>query len=826
VEAHGEAISVKSKTGVFSRRAFLATAASGGRLRPAGQSTKPEYILRSGAQFLRVKLSGASYSLEFGLRDGSIETVLANAPHPLQILRFSRSRIQSIFKVPLNQVRRHRAGKLILTGKGADESGSLWHAEASVSAVKPGFVLECKVRLLSGSAEGISLRVGLTPLCPPDRSWSFAPGLLYGGNRADYIVPLPYPPRLSLAQVGELELEKYEKRVTADLPRVDQSSGYRLDALSVDATAPEFGLWDTSRMAGFFFGSSWATPAGLTGLSYVANPETGRHEIAYTAPGVRERKYRHCKFIDSGDQGAKLGTDDSLSLNCSLLCVAAKTIPAFIHEYRLARARHRTGESVRSVLSLSEAWVRTERLDNTVFWQEKSGYYRCEGKEEPGRLEMGWVDGMMRVYSLLHSNNALSRQRALSTLQFILDSGQAPTGLFWGRYASGQWLPAAERVDGLNFSARLPSHTTDTVHWGFKVLSFLERAGNETSRAESLQNALLRAVEALQAVWKQNGDLGWMLDPATGRILWRGSANGALAVANFAEASVRFKRRDFLDTAQAVAAKYYEKYVQRGVTYGGPGDALLALDSESCSDLVEGFVTLYETTKNPLHLRWAVHAAELLSTWVFSANVTYPPGSRFERLGIQPLGSVMANQQNLVGTPGLCTDSGVSLLRLYRHTKDAFFLELLADIVRACPQMVVRDTAAWGNMPEGGMTECLSMNDSMANFGDAYRGTAIWPPTALKLAYLELPGIYVEPAANRVFVLDHVDAKLDGAFLKVHNPTAYSAEVKIQVGERRPEVLTIAVGRTVIYPVAPKREDGNAQQKSANTRKESQASKP
>lgn len=818
---------MRSQFDGFSRRAFLATATGVGQARAQTESAKPDHTLYNGSQFLRMVLADGVYSMEFGLRSGSERTVLATSRHLLQIRRTSGSRIDSAFNVPLHSVLKDRSGKARLSfWTGADELGSRWRVQTRFSAGKTGFLLACEARLLSGSAEGVSLRIALTPVSPPERAWSFAPGLLYGGNRADHIVTEPYPPRLSTAQVDALGVAEKEMRVTADVPRVDRSSGYRLDALAVDATAPEIGLWDAARRAGFFFGSQWATAAGLTGLSYLANPETGRHEMAYSVPGVRPVKYRHCRFAASGDPGAKLSAGESLGLSCSVLAVAAETIPAFLHQYRLARARHRAGQRARCVLPLSEAWVRTEKLDNTVFWQETPGYYRCETKQDPGRLEMGWVDGMMRVYALLHSKNALSKRRALSTLEFILQSGQAPTGLFWGRYAGGEWLPAGRRIDGLNFSARLPSHTTDTVHWGFKVLQFLEQSQSERALADRLRRVLLRAVEALQKVWKENGDLGWMLDPATGTIMWRGSANGALAVANLAVASSRFSRPDFLDTAQHMAARYYEKFVLRGVTYGGPGDALLALDSESCSDLVESFVTLYEITKNARHLQWAVHAAELLATWVVSANVTYPPGSRLQRLGIQPLGAVMANQQNLVGTPGLCTDSGVSLFRLYRHTKDPFFLELLSDIVRACPQMVVRDSTLWGNMPEGAMTECLSMNDAMAAFGDAYRGATIWPQTALKLAYVELPGVYVAPSGKRAFVLDHVDATIEGTSLKVHNPTAYPAEVKIQFGGRRPIVITLACGQTQVLPLAGERVRTGAQREFTATSKESGASQP
>ena len=146
-----------------------------------------------------------------------------------------------------------------------------------------------------------------------------------------------------------------------------------------------------------------------------------------------------------------------------------------------------------------------------------------------------------------------------------------------------------------------------------------------------------------------------------------------------------------------MADHYYRQRILVGETNGGWGDILNSLDSTSCTDLLDSLVILYEVTRDEAHLDYARQAADLLATWVLAYNVPYPQDSMLARLDIHPLGAITASIQNLVGTPGLSVDSGSCLLRLYEHTGDGFYLELLCDILRVCPQMVVRRQGHGGN---------------------------------------------------------------------------------------------------------------------------------
>ncbi len=151
-------------------------------------------------------------------------------------------------------------------------------------------------------------------------------------------------------------------------------------------------------------------------------------------------------------------------------------------------------------------------------------------------------------------------------------------------------------------------------------------------------------------------------------------------------------------------------------------------------------------------------------------------------------GCVWANVQNKHAAPGICTFSGDSLFRLYRYTKDTFCLDLCRDIAHAIPNFVCRPdrlipTREGLTLGSGWINERVNMSDweGKQSIGEVFYGSC-WPETSLALTYAQLPGIYIDMAARRIWVLDHVSAKLTeeerGLSLSIENPTAYDAQVK------------------------------------------------
>ena len=110
----------------------------------------------------------------------------------------------------------------------------------------------------------------------------------------------------------------------------------------------------------------------------------------------------------------------------------------------------------------------------------------------------------------------------------------------------------------------------------------------------------------------------------------------------------------------------YVDYVSKGITCGGPGDAMQNPDSESAYAMLESFAMLYEKTGDKKWLQYAREMAAQFSTWVMSYDYAYSDNCLFGMLTMKTTGAVFANTQNKHGSPGICTHSGLALLRFHR----------------------------------------------------------------------------------------------------------------------------------------------------------------
>jgi P pilus assembly chaperone PapD len=67
--------------------------------------------------------------------------------------------------------------------------------------------------------------------------------------------------------------------------------------------------------------------------------------------------------------------------------------------------------------------------------------------------------------------------------------------------------------------------------------------------------------------------------------------------------------------------------------------------------------------------------------------------------------------------------------------------------------------------------------------GEIPRNSAKWAESAVLLAWVEVPGLYIQPDTGLVYPIDHIEArgtKENGKFVvEVKNPTSYQAKVKV-----------------------------------------------
>jgi hypothetical protein len=229
-------------------------------------------------------------------------------------------------------------------------------------------------------------------------------------------------------------------------------------------------------------------------------------------------------------------------------------------------------------------------------------------------------------------------------------------------------------------------------------------------------------------------------------MMFGGTTSGASIISALVKAYGFFNDEKYLCVAKQAGEKYYNDFIAKGITYGGPGEALCAPDSESSYAMVEAMVLLYEATKSKIWLDYATDSLHLFSSWVMTYSYRFPKESEFARLNINTVGSVFANAQNKHSAPGICTASGDAIYKIYKYTKNEKYLELLYDIVSFIPQCVSTDARtiySWDREPRqlnsGWICERVNTSDweGSNRIGEVFYGSC-WCETSLLLTYSEI----------------------------------------------------------------------------------------
>jgi hypothetical protein len=562
------------------------------------------------------------------------------------------------------------------------------------------------------------------------QGYAIAPGALYNGNRF-LVSPQPYCPFTPTEGVGP-----DGPILMADVPRLCSDTGYRTELAANACMIPAVGIYDPRKNLGFLIGLQVYGTWGVTGINLQALPgEPVRVEICL--PVMRRRRYRFCDWIAvDNEPGMDLVPDRPVTCEIRILPVPADSIPAFVT--RLAEYGHaqRGHESRRAGLPLIEAAELVEAKQDAHNWVEAHGYYRSGiGTGANDRLQTGWVGGGPTFHALSLSPHPLRRQRAVRMMDFICRNGLSPSGYFHGCFDGREWRSFGVKRPGCR-SYLLIRRPLECARDVLKTLAVLRARGEPVQL--TWESAARRNLDAAVATAARFGHLGYSVDRDTGNVLWGDSACGAFGIEPLVRGGAWFKEPAYLKTATHLAEYYADRFLAKGFTCGGVGDALMAVDSESNYALLAGLVHLHAATGDPQHLAWARQAADLFATWVLCYDAVLPADSPLGRLGIQPRGAVVANIQNQHGAPGICTASGIELLMLAEATGNERYRLMLQDIADCLPQMVVRpgQAAVWGDLPPGSVSERLMTMDGMEPCGHTMRGST-WSEIALLLTARE-----------------------------------------------------------------------------------------
>jgi hypothetical protein len=598
------------------------------------------------------------------------------------------------------------------------------------------------------------------------------PGAVYAGNRFP-VSDTPYSCLLREPWQWTPDVEN----TISNIPRLEIGSGKsRVQLLSGDMAIP-------AMLVGLPDGTGLLLLAkGDRLLMEVEESEDRKTAwLRILTPGVREDLRYHAGpgFVPSQDRAMRFDPGDEVRLEYRAIRTDAGT-PTALFAVLFEHRGYLQSAQVENQLPFSKAYELVADKYNRVNWDEEPGYYAVgDHTEVYDHWQMGWVGGGISAYALLADQDPKTHERIRRNLEWIVRHGQAPSGVYWS-FARGEFV-FGDMVD-MDFGDdwHLVRRTGDAVYFLTKLHTAID---DENSR---LKQSILTACDALSEIWRNHRQFGhFVSDRTRGKICVGNSTSGGIVPAGLALAARRFHREDLLAVAEESAEEMVHRFVRKGFTSGGPGEAVHCPDSESAFGLLESLVTLYDVTQDSKWLAFAQETAHLAASWVMNWDFPFPASSSMGRLAVRTTGSVWANAQNKHSAPAICTLSGVSLLRLARATGDWRYLELLRDIAHGVPQYLSREDRPVFGMSSGFMCERVNTCDWETPDIPIGEGFPIgcWCEVSTLLTYLEVPGIYIDTSSGRCTVVDHLEAELSTDerhwTLTIHNPTAFPARVSV-----------------------------------------------
>lgn len=550
-------------------------------------------------------------------------------------------------------------------------------------------------------------------------AYVFFPACAYDGNRFKRM-KCQYPPMYREADCGKDALP-----VIADVPALNADGSGRIEVTSGDMSVPCFGAFFKGCQKAFFLFAEQDCKGKNIGFS----AEKGKVTVQF--PSIRSQCYRMCRTDEpSEDCGISVKKGESVSSKVWIKTFDCRDLSEFF-ELFFKNRRCLLSDTPAKNGYTRELWDMMESYMNR---DNFSGEYYAEMSK---KWQCGWVGGGMSSLPLLKHGNALSKQRAIQTLDFMT-SHMSSSGFFYTLIVDGVITDDGFGSEHMRGSA-LVRKLGDALCFLFKHFDVVPPKDSWVSAAKKCADAFIK-------LYDEYGDFGQFINVETGKILYGGTTSGASVIGALVHAWRYFGDGKYLDVAKCAGEKYYNDYVARGITYGGPGEALCAPDSESSYAMVESMVLLYETEKEAKWLKYAKDSLHLLSSWVMPYSYKFPKESEFGRLDINTVGSVFANVQNKHSAPGLCTASGDAIYRLYKYTGNKEYLELLRDIVFFIPQCVSteeRPIFSWDEEPSrllpGWICERVNTSDweGRRRVGGVF-ARSCWSETSLLLTFSEL----------------------------------------------------------------------------------------
>jgi len=655
------------------------------------------------------------------------------------------------------------------------------------------------------------------------------PGACYAGNRFESRF-VGYPPLLT----EPADIGPHVPPIVTDIPRLNLHRGpSRLEIAAADLATPAVAVFLPAEKLGLILLVDPASSVGRTGLSISESDDRAHASVAASTPFVREG-HRAEGAPGPRERPAPSKPGGSITLRARLHAFDCEEIGQLTGRLFAVR-KALTGPTARAhTLPFSAAFAAHEARVNARF-VAKQGFFALGARDSAYSIwQTGWGGGWGQTLPLLAAGGKQSHARALQTIGFVMTAGQAPSGFFHGVSDGKTWyddgftapLPPAP-PDAWPPRASLYHHprwhlvrrSADALALLVKQLALLDRQALNAPSGRSSEpspvdpawaTSARSCADALVRLWGKHRQFGQFVDIATGDLIVGGSSSAGMAPAALAHAAAYFKEPRYLQIAEESALYYFERFVQLGLTCGGPGDALQCPDSESAAALLESFVTLYEATRERAWIARARAAAHLLASWVISHDAP-PTGRGCPPPGpIRATGAVFTDAQNRRGAPGYVLSSGSALFRLYRATGDVALLDLLRDtahnLAQYLPLIDDAGRSASAGAHESGDCSRAYSSDWLVENGSVLPAAGLYDAIAL-LTYTALPGVYAQTDAGYVFAFDHLEARVKERLagrlvVGLRNPTETEATVRLYAESAADAALPLQPDAILSAPTA------------------------
>jgi hypothetical protein len=662
-------------------------------------------------------------------------------------------------------------------------SDALWTIKMSISAnakLSGSFDVKSTFICISGQSpfSSVSLNFGFNNWSV--KNYVLMPAAVYNGNREKSQRHLYCPFYFDAKDIG---IDK--PQLISDVPRLNINNGpSRIQQRTGDMSTPAIGFHDPASKMGFWLQTDQETRFGDSGMDIEETDDRSQAVISITAPVVRE-KYRY--FISdmqfpSTDIPADFKAGDSITIQTKIFFFQSPDIQSLYNYFAAIRNSFIPKGKANYMIPFSAAFSIQQEKFNRENFVSDFGYYSVGLRKDYYQdWQIGWTGGMISTYPLLMDGSETSRNNVVRSFDWLFANGIAPSGYFWDSGQKGkEWFGIFQSSPYMK-DWHLVRKSADGLYYIFKQF-YAFRQLNIPVKPEWEKGAR-RVADAFVKTWKKYGQLGQYVNNESGEIVVGGSTSGGIVPGTLALAADYFKDPEYLEVAKQIADDYAIKYISKGLIYGGPGDALQNFDSESCYALLEAYTVLYEQTGDPHWLKIAEDVSNQFLTWVSSYDYRFPKSSTLGKLGKTTTGVVWANTQNKHGAPGICTHSGLALLRLYRATGNTDYLYRLQEITNAVPQYLSTKENPILDLNPGWISERVSTTDWLEGIGELFSGST-WAETSLMLTYSEIPGIYADPKSGICISFDQIETKVlktSGRKMEIEisNPTKYPASVKL-----------------------------------------------